>query len=64
MVTSLAASISGLPAAGFRLSLLGQFKLAQSERGFRLPTRKEEGLLAYLVLHPGSHSREVLAELY
>lgn len=30
----------------------------------RVPTRKEEGLLAYLVLHLGSHSRETLANLY
>ncbi len=47
-----------------RLALLGRFHLEQHGRTRRLRTRKEEGLLAFLVLHPGSHPREVLAELY
>jgi predicted ATPase/DNA-binding SARP family transcriptional activator len=48
----------------FRLSLLGRFNLEQDGRALRLPTRKEEGLLAYLVLHPGLRTREALASLY
>src|SRR5512141_1245168 len=56
--------VSSERATGFRLSLLGRFNLEQHGRVVRLRTRKEEGLLAYLVLHPGSHPREVLAELY
>ena len=30
----------------------------------RLPTRKAESLLAYLILHPESHAREKLAALF
>ncbi len=64
MSTVWAATASDVPAAGSRLSLLGRFNLQHDGRVIRLRTRKEEGLLAYLVLHPGSHPREVLAELY
>ena len=64
MSTAGAATASDVPAAGSRLSLLGRFTLQHDGRVVRLRTRKEEGLLAYLALHPGSHPREVLAELY
>ncbi len=63
MSTSLAGTVSGVRAAGSRLSLLGPFNLEQDGRAVRLRTRKEQALLAYLVLYPDSHSREVLAEL-
>ncbi len=47
-----------------RLHLFGQFR-AETETGpIRLPTRKVESLLAYLVLHPEEHAREKLAALF
>ena len=64
MPTSLAASVSQSPSSGTRLSLLGWFRLERAGRVERLRTRKAEGLLAYLVLHPGPQARELLAELY
>src|SRR5581483_10068757 len=49
--------------APLRLSLLGSFRV-ENERGLiRLPTRKVESLLAYLVLYPEEHAREQLAAL-
>jgi DNA-binding SARP family transcriptional activator len=60
----LAVTVSEAPEAPTRLSLLGRFHLEQDGRTVRLPTRKDEGLLACLVLHPGSHSRKALADLY
>ncbi len=47
-----------------RVYLLGAFRLEHNGQIRRLPTRKDEALLAYLVLHPESHSREKLAALF
>jgi predicted ATPase/DNA-binding SARP family transcriptional activator len=47
-----------------RLYLLGPLRIESEGQPVRLPTRKVEALLAYLVLHPGSHSREKLAALF
>ena len=44
--------------------LLCPFRIEQKGLSVRLPTRKTESLLAYLVLHPGFHSREKLATLF
>ncbi|MBI5029634.1 MAG: hypothetical protein HZB51_03850 [Chloroflexi bacterium] len=46
------------------LNLLGSFRLARNGQLVQLPTRKAESLLAYLVLHPESHTREKLASLF
>ena len=46
-----------------RLYLLGRFRLERDTQPIRFPTRKIESLLAYLVLHPGPHSREKLAAI-
>ncbi|MBI4671532.1 MAG: hypothetical protein HY741_07680 [Chloroflexi bacterium] len=46
-----------------QLYLLGTFLLQQGNKQVRLPRRKVEALLAYLVLHPQAHSREQLAAL-
>ena len=45
------------------LYLLGSFRIEQAGSELHLPTRKAESLLAYLVLHPTTHSREKLATL-
>lgn len=50
-------------AATFHLHLSGPFRLERNGRPIHLPTRKTESLLAYLVLHPGAHTREKLAAL-
>lgn len=47
-----------------RLHLFGPFRLERDGQPIRLPTRKIESLLAYIVLHPGVHSREKLATLF
>ncbi|MCL4395945.1 MAG: hypothetical protein M1482_14280, partial [Chloroflexi bacterium] len=46
-----------------RLHLLGVFQIERGAQMLRLPTRKVESLLAYLVLHPDPHPREELAAL-
>ncbi len=48
----------------FKLHLLGSFRLENEHGELRLPTRKIESLLAYLVLHPEEHAREKLAALF
>jgi predicted ATPase/DNA-binding SARP family transcriptional activator len=48
---------------GFHLYTLGAFRLERQSQSIRLPTRKVELLLAYLVLHPEQHSREKIAAL-
>src|SRR5512136_2770524 len=45
----------------FRLYLFGKFRSEGEAGPVRLPTRKVESLLAYLILHPIPHSREKLA---
>ena len=47
-----------------RLRLLGSFELEINGKPVRLPTRKAEGLLAYLVIHRGVQNRERLAALF
>jgi len=47
-----------------RISLLGSFELEINGKALRLPTRKAEGLLAYLVLHRSVQSRERIASLF
>jgi non-specific serine/threonine protein kinase len=44
--------------------ILRPFCIEQKGNLIHLPTRKTESLLAYLVLHPDSHSREKLATLF
>lgn len=48
----------------FKLLLLGTFRVEREGVPVRLPTRKVESLLAYLVLHPEEHTREKLAALF
>jgi predicted ATPase/DNA-binding SARP family transcriptional activator len=50
--------------AQVRMYLLRPFLIEQEGNTIHLPTRKTESLLAYLVLHPGFHSREKLATLF
>ena len=47
-----------------KLSLLGSFVLNVNGKRIRLPTRKVESLLAYLVLHRGVHNRERIASMF
>src|SRR5574341_1316524 len=47
-----------------RVYLLGPFRIARGTQTIRLPRRKVESLLAYLVLHPEEHPREKLAALF
>jgi len=47
-----------------RVYLTGAFRLEIRGEPVQLPTRKTRSLLAYLILHPGAHSREILAALY
>lgn len=50
-------------ASRFRFYLFGVFRI-ESERGpIRLPRRKVEALLVYLLLHPEKHPRDKLATL-
>lgn len=44
-----------------RVYLFGRFRVEREGERVRLPTRKARLLLAFLVLHPGAHSREKLA---
>ena len=44
--------------------LLGTFHIENKTQSIHLPTRKIEDLLAYLILHPGQHTREKLATLF
>ncbi|MBI5033753.1 MAG: tetratricopeptide repeat protein [Chloroflexi bacterium] len=46
-----------------KVYLLDSFRIERDSQVIQLPTRKIESLLAYLVLHPESHSREKLATL-
>lgn len=47
-----------------RVELLGAFHVKRGAQEIRLVTRKIESLLAFLVLHPGEHTREKLAALF
>ncbi len=46
-----------------KLSLLGSFQLEGEKGAILLPARKDQLLLAYLVLYPAEHAREKLAAL-
>lgn len=50
--------------AHHRVYLLGNFRITRETQSIHLPTRKIESLLAYLILHPEVHTREVLATLF
>jgi non-specific serine/threonine protein kinase len=50
--------------APVHLYVLRPFRIEQKGNSVHLPTRKTEGLLAFLILHPGFHSREKLATLF
>jgi DNA-binding SARP family transcriptional activator len=47
-----------------RVLLLVPFRLVRDGRSVRLPTRKAEALLAFLLLNPQPHSRERRAALF
>lgn len=47
-----------------RLYVLGSFRIERGSQPIRLPRRKVESLLAYLVLHPEPHARKKLAALF
>ena len=47
-----------------KLYLLGSLRIECGEQTVHLSTRKAESLLAYLALHPETHSREKLAALF
>jgi predicted ATPase/DNA-binding SARP family transcriptional activator len=49
--------------ARLRIYLFGQYRIERGTEQIRLPTRKIEALLAYLILRPHPHSREHLASL-
>ncbi|MBI4790839.1 MAG: hypothetical protein HY782_27735 [Chloroflexi bacterium] len=46
-----------------RVYLLGALRIERNAQPIRLPTRKVESLLVYLILHPEPHPREKLAAL-
>ncbi len=50
--------------AQLRMYLFGHFRMEREKEPVRFPTRKVQLLLAYLALHPQSHSREKLATLF
>src|SRR5258708_24319566 len=56
-------SATHLGAPRVHLHLFGSFEAILDDEPIRLPTRKIEALLAFLVLHPESHAREKLAAL-
>lgn len=58
------ASPSAEAATGLRLYFLGRLRIERDTRPIRLPRRKVESLLAYLVLRPEAHAREQLAALF
>ncbi|MFN8446886.1 MAG: BTAD domain-containing putative transcriptional regulator, partial [Caldilineaceae bacterium] len=47
----------------FKVFLLGSLRIEDEIGSIRLPRRKVEGLLAYLLLHPEAQSRDLLASL-
>ena len=52
------------PVHRYHLYLLGTFHIECEGQSIHLPTRKIESLLAYLILHPESHTREKLATFF
>lgn len=52
------------PRREYRLFLFGRFRLEADGQPVRLPTHKDEALLAYLALHPQPQTREALAALF
>jgi non-specific serine/threonine protein kinase len=49
--------------APLHIYLFGKFEIERDRRALRLPGRKDEALIAYLLLHPGQHHRDKLAAL-
>jgi predicted ATPase/DNA-binding SARP family transcriptional activator len=49
--------------SSLRVYLFGHFRMESQTGPIQLPTRKVEALLAYLILNPNPHSRELLAAL-
>ncbi|MCX6046984.1 MAG: tetratricopeptide repeat protein [Chloroflexi bacterium] len=49
---------------GLRIYLLGPLRIERGHEPIRLPRRKVESLLAYLLLHPEQHTRDHLATLF
>ena len=47
-----------------RVHLTGTFSIESETQPIHLPTRKIESLFAYLILYPGKHTREKLADLF
>lgn len=47
-----------------RIYLLGRFQIERETKPIQLSTRKNESLLAYLLLNPESHAREKIAALF
>src|SRR5689334_786577 len=56
--------LCGLETSMLKFHLLGSFLLTIKEKPIRLPTRKVESLLAYLVLHREVQSRERIASMF
>jgi DNA-binding SARP family transcriptional activator len=52
------------PRHEYRVFLFGRFRLEADGQPVRLPTHKDEALLAYLALHPQPQTRERLAGLF
>jgi predicted ATPase/DNA-binding SARP family transcriptional activator len=48
----------------YAVHLLGVFRAEHGMQPISLPTHKVKSLFAYLILHPGAHSREKLADLF
>ncbi len=57
-------TIPSLAPLTMRIYLLGPLRIELAGQAIRLPRRKVESLLAYLLLHPEPHSRDQLATLF
>lgn len=55
---------AGVGYTGLCIYLLGPMRIEQDSVPIRLPRRKVESLLAYLILHPEQHGRDHLATLF
>jgi len=57
-------TISAKDGTQVRIYLLGRFRIERESKSIQLSTRKNESLLAYLLLNLGSHAREKIAALF
>lgn len=55
---------AGQPTPALRFYLLGPLRIERGGQPIRLPRRKVEALVAYLLLHPGPQTRDYLATLF